>query len=165
MIKNNLSAGNKKRLNNFEEYFGLAHTGLLFYLIYKNAIELGLKHLIYFFTQQNYIQVDYLFISLYGICQTSFLVYNFYNKIQRVDNFENKSFLIMANQLSMCTLFGITQFSFQMNIWDHKYRLITLFYPELFKFSLQFIWMLSVTVWLFHKKKTFVKLNLTQLQI
>lgn len=134
--------------------FEFVYSTLLVYLIYKNFFELALKHFVYFIYDFSvYTQPEFLFVSIYGIFQSTILLINL---IALKKNTSERSYLIQSTKyfgehFLMLNIFGLVQLMFGMNVWDHRHKLLSRFYLELIKFILIDFFNLIVFIFLFLK--------------
>ena len=111
------------------EYLSL---GMTFYFIFKNLLDLSIKHLVYLITG-SFFSMEFLLLTIFGFLQSFFLLKCHLGlKQNRHTNILNC--ICYSIQVLMLVSIGIVQFLSDMTIWDHKYFLNNHFIIELIKY-------------------------------
>ena len=94
---------------------------LLISFIFKNLLELSIKHLVFLLTG-SFFSIEFLLLTIFGFLQSLFLLKCHLGlKQNRHTNILNC--ICYSIQVLMLVLIGIVQFLNDMTIWDHKYFL------------------------------------------
>ena len=119
-----------------KENIGYMSIGLTLYLIFKNLIDLTLKHLVYLLAS-DYFSFEYLFICLFGVLQSVFLFAQLHDMFRRKTCTDAFYLAFYTIQLTLFLGIGCVQFLSDMTIWDHKYFLNEHFFTELVKYLVE----------------------------
>ena len=134
-ISRNITIGNFLKFN--IEYLSF---GMTFYLIYKNIVELSLKHLVYLLTGTLFNKMV-LFVLIYGLVHTLLLFICMYG-LKRTKNTELLYCICYSIQILMFIIFGIVQLNNDMTIWDKIMLLNEHFTTEFVKYFFELLFLL-----------------------
>jgi len=111
------------------EYLSL---GMTLYFIFKNLLDLSIKHLVFLLMEPNF-NLEFLLLCIFGFFQSAFLSKCLLD--QKKNSYTNKLYCICFSiQVLMLASIGCVQFLYGMTIWDHKNNPNSFFLSELVKY-------------------------------